>query len=73
MLEAERTILLDALARTRGNQVATAEVLGLPLRTLVQRLARHGLRRKDLGVPVDRLGEYLDTMRSDDPPGELRD
>lgn len=43
--EAERDLLLEALARTRWNVTAAATRLGLPRRTVVYRMARLGLRR----------------------------
>lgn len=43
--EAERDLLLEALARTRWNVSAAATRLGLPRRTVVYRMARLGLRR----------------------------
>ncbi len=43
--EAERDLLLEALARTRWNVTAAASRLGLPRRTVVYRMARLGLRR----------------------------
>jgi pSer/pThr/pTyr-binding forkhead associated (FHA) protein len=46
--EAERDLLLEALARTRWNVTAAATRLGLPRRTVVYRMARLGLRRPRL-------------------------
>ncbi len=43
--DAERSILLESLARTRWNVSAAATRLQLPRRTLVHRMARLGLRR----------------------------
>lgn len=43
--EAERDLLLEALARTRWNVTAAANRLGLPRRTVVYRMARLGLKR----------------------------
>ncbi|MDX2013375.1 MAG: helix-turn-helix domain-containing protein [Myxococcaceae bacterium] len=43
--DAERELLLEALARTRWNVTAAATRLGLPRRTVVYRMARLGLRR----------------------------
>ncbi len=43
--DAERDLLLEALARTRWNVSAAAVRLGLPRRTVVYRMARLGLRR----------------------------
>ncbi|MBL8918554.1 MAG: FHA domain-containing protein [Myxococcaceae bacterium] len=43
--EAERDLLLEALARTRWNVTAAASRLGLPRRTVVYRMARLGLKR----------------------------
>lgn len=41
----ERTLLLEALARTRWNVTQAANRLGLPRRTVVYRMARLGLKR----------------------------
>jgi pSer/pThr/pTyr-binding forkhead associated (FHA) protein len=43
--DAERDLLLEALARTRWNVTAAANRLGLPRRTVVYRMARLGLKR----------------------------
>lgn len=43
--DAERDLLLEALARTRWNVTAAAARLGLPRRTVVYRMARLGLKR----------------------------
>ena len=40
-LEFER--ISAALAATRGNQTRAAELIGMPLRTFVNKLKRHGL------------------------------
>ncbi|MCA3012122.1 MAG: FHA domain-containing protein [Myxococcaceae bacterium] len=45
LADAERELLLEALARTRWNVTAAASRLGLPRRTVVYRMARLGLRR----------------------------
>jgi two-component system response regulator AtoC len=41
----ERARILDALARSGGNQTAAAKLLGVARRTLVTRLGKHGLPR----------------------------
>jgi two-component system response regulator AtoC len=41
----EKERILDALARTAGNQTRAAELLGMPRRTLVKRLAEYGIAR----------------------------
>ncbi|MBS2020064.1 MAG: sigma 54-interacting transcriptional regulator [Deltaproteobacteria bacterium] len=41
----ERARIVEALAAADGNQARAAELLGLPLRTLVKRLSRYGLTR----------------------------
>ncbi|MCA9588259.1 MAG: sigma 54-interacting transcriptional regulator [Myxococcales bacterium] len=41
----ERDRIVAALEEAGGNQARAAELLGLPLRTLVKRLTRHGLTR----------------------------
>jgi DNA-binding NtrC family response regulator len=40
--EAERTIILDTLARTDGNKTAAARILGIGLRTLYRKLEQYG-------------------------------
>lgn len=45
MAEQERGALLEALAQTRWNVTKAAELLALPRRTVVWRMARLGLRR----------------------------
>ncbi len=41
----ERACLLEALAATGGNQTRAALLLGLPRRTLLNKLKAHGIRR----------------------------
>ncbi len=43
----EKTVLEDALRRFKGKATQTAEALGLPRKTLYDRLARYGLRPRD--------------------------
>lgn len=43
----EKCVLDQALTRNMGNIQATAEMLGLPTRTLNDRMRKHGLIRKD--------------------------
>jgi len=43
----ERAVLQDTLARHRGRATAAANALGLPRKTLYDRLARHGLKPAD--------------------------
>ena len=43
----ERTVLEDGLRRFKGKATQTAEALGLPRKTLYDRLARYGLRPRD--------------------------
>ncbi|MEX0284665.1 MAG: sigma-54-dependent transcriptional regulator [Paracoccaceae bacterium] len=42
--QVERTLLIDALKRHRGNASATAEDLKLPRKTLYDKFARHGIK-----------------------------
>lgn len=46
----ERTVITQALARHDGNVVATADALGVPRKTLYDKLKKYGLRR-DEGTP----------------------
>ncbi|MCO4823581.1 MAG: sigma-54-dependent Fis family transcriptional regulator [Amylibacter sp.] len=43
----ERTVLEESLRRFKGKATQTAAALGLPRKTLYDRLARHGLRPRD--------------------------
>ncbi len=43
----ERTVLEEGLRRFKGKAAQTATALGLPRKTLYDRLARHGLRPRD--------------------------
>ncbi len=45
----ERQRILDALARCAGNQTQAAQLLGMPRRTLINRLAAYGLPRPRKG------------------------
>jgi two-component system, NtrC family, response regulator AtoC len=46
MKSLERTRILEALERCRGNQSEAARQLGIPRRTLVSRLSELGLTRR---------------------------
>ncbi|HEU4734213.1 MAG TPA: helix-turn-helix domain-containing protein, partial [Kofleriaceae bacterium] len=43
--DAERRRIMEALEQCAGNQTRAAKLLGISLRTLVNRLAQHGLPR----------------------------
>ena len=43
----ERCTIEQALSRHKGNLKAVMEELGLPRRTLTQKLSRHGIKRED--------------------------
>ena len=42
----EARCILDALERSDWNQSRAAELLSVPLRTLVRRMAMHGIRKR---------------------------
>lgn len=46
----ERSLMIDCLRKNSGNQTLTARELGLPLRTLLYRMGRLNIRRKDAEV-----------------------
>ena len=46
----ERSLMIDCLRKNSGNQTLTARELGLPLRTLLYRMSRLNIRRKDAEV-----------------------
>ncbi|MCW1244724.1 sigma 54-interacting transcriptional regulator [Pseudomonas sp. SAICEU22] len=46
----ERSLMTDCLRKHSGNQTLTARELGLPLRTLLYRMSRLNIRRKDAEV-----------------------
>jgi two-component system response regulator AtoC len=50
--EVEIRLILRALDRAKGNQGVAAEMLGLPKRTLVYKIARFGLRRVGRYEPI---------------------
>ena len=45
MKELEIRRITEALAETRGNHRAAADLIGMPLRTLFARIKQYGLRR----------------------------
>jgi DNA-binding NtrC family response regulator len=45
LAELERQRIVDALERCAGNQTRAAQLLGMPRRTLVAKLAAHGVPR----------------------------
>ena len=45
----ERARIVDALARSAGNQSVAAKLLGMPRRTLVKRLVAYGIPRPRRG------------------------
>jgi len=54
----ERELILQALARARGNKSQAARLLGLTRRTLYSRMERHGLRKPGEGEePAEDEGE----------------
>jgi len=52
--EIERRRILEALEQSGGNQTRAAEILGMPLRTLVRRLVGHGVTRPRKGPAAPR-------------------
>lgn len=47
MRQVERTLIVEALRRNRGNASETARALDLPRKTFYDKLARHGLKADD--------------------------
>ena len=43
----EKKLIAEELARTNGNVKTTYEALGLPRKTLYDKMNKHGLKRKD--------------------------
>jgi two-component system, NtrC family, response regulator AtoC len=50
----ERERILGALGQSGGKQTRAAEILGMPLRTLVRRLVAHGVTRPRKGPATAR-------------------
>jgi DNA-binding NtrC family response regulator len=58
--EREVELILLALERSRGNQASAAEHLGIPLRTLVYKLKRLGIRgRQESGTRHARVTQRI--------------
>jgi two-component system response regulator AtoC len=45
MEEFERAQIVEALAKTRGNQTRAAKLLGIARRTLIKKIIRYGIER----------------------------
>ena len=65
--EAERMLILRTLESTGQNKTRAAEILGVSLKTLHNKLKEYSQSREDQPAPPDRRGRGDDSHRADFP------